>query len=373
MRSLDSKAFLSFVLAGTLSFPAWAGVGPNGAPQYGPQASAQGQSGPQAGMLNYVEGQATLGGQAVAESAVGQAHLQVGQTLATQNGRAELLLTPGVLLRLDRNTSIMLGASGLADSDLTVQSGRVMVEADQLLSANHIVFRSGNALVQPEKNGLYVIDNGQVRVFDGRAEVTLGQKTYTVQGGHQFDLTAAKPKAQGFDKKASQDDFYRWSSLRSSYLAEANADAARGFAQGYYGQSGNYSAYAAPGAGYYAGAYAPGWFWDPYFDAYTWLPYDGIFYSPFGWGFYSPAFWYAAPFYGRFGGYRTFGPGYHPAPAAVRAASQGGVFAQGRYVGNAGAAAVARPAVSGSGFRSGGGFSGGGGFHGGGGGGGGRR
>ena len=28
----------------------------------------------------------------------------------------------------------------------------------------------------------------------------------------------------------------------------------------------------------------------PYCDAYTWMPWDGIFFSPFGWGFYSPGF-----------------------------------------------------------------------------------
>ena len=52
---------------------------------------------------------------------------------------------------------------------------------------------------------------------------------------------------------------------------------------------------------YYAGGpgwYGPGWYWDPWFWSYTWLPGDGIFYSPFGWGFYSP--WYVgyAPYYG---------------------------------------------------------------------------
>ena len=56
--------------------------------------------------------------------------------------------------------------------------------------------------------------------------------------------------------------------------------------------------YAYGGANPYYADDDPGWFWDPYFDAYTWMPWDGIFFSPFGWGFYSPGFAYAAPFYG---------------------------------------------------------------------------
>jgi hypothetical protein len=317
-------------------------------------------------MLNYFEGQASLGGQPLNQNSVGSVRLQAGQSLATQNGRAELLLTPGVLLRLDGNSAVLMNSPDLADTEVTLQSGRAMVEADQLLPANHMVIHEGPATVRLMKGGLYDFDaaHGQFRVFDGRAEVTLAGKTFTVQGGHEFDLNASKLKARGFDKNAAEDNFYRWASLRSSYLAEANADAARGFAQGYYG-----------GPAYYAG-YAPGWFWDPYFDAYTWLPYDGFFFSPFGWGFYSPGFAYAAPFYGYrggyFGGHHVFGPAYRPSAAAVQSAASHG-FASGRVAGSGFASNGARSSggfQGGGGFRGGGGFGGGGGFHGGGGGGG---
>jgi hypothetical protein len=254
----------------------------------------------------------------------------------------------------------MMNSPDLADTDLTLQGGRAMVEADSILPANHMAIHEGPATVRLMTKGLYDFDaaKGQVRVFDGRAEVMIGGKTFTVLGGHEFDLNASKLKARGFDKKAAEDNFYRWGSLRSSYLAEANIDAARGFAQGYYGPGYGYGY-----AGFYGGAY-PGWFWDPYFSAYTWLPYDGIFYSPFGWGFYSPAFVYAAPFYGFRGGLHAFGPGYRP-PAAFTAHGA---------IGGAAAARVGGAGFAGGGFH-GGGFAGGG-FHGGGGfggGGGGRR
>lgn len=366
MRSRKAKALTSLILAGVLCLPAWADVNPKGLPP---------QQGPQPGMLNYIEGQASIGGQALAQNSAGAARLQAGQSLATQNGRVELLLTPGVLLRLDNNSAVQMNSPNIPDTEVTVQGGRAMVEVDQILPANHILIHEGAATVQLMKNGLYDFDttSGRVRVFEGRATATVGGRNFTIQDGHQFDINAAKPKANGFDKKASEDNFYRWGSLRSSYLAEANADAARGFGQGYYGQGNPGNGYAGYGyPGYYAGAYDPGWFWDPYFDAYTWLPYDGIFFSPFGWGFYSPGFWRAAPFYGR-GGYHNFGPGYRPSPAAVQtAASHASGSTQGRVGGNSFAGGGARVGgFSGGGFHGGGGFSGGGGFHGGGGGGGG--
>jgi hypothetical protein len=323
-------------------------------------------------MLNYVEGQASLGGRALSQSSVGSAQWQAGQTLETQSGRAEVLLNPGVLMRIDNNSAVLMNTAGLADTAVAVQGGRAMVEADQVRPENHIDIQEGPATVRLVTNGLYDFDaaHGIVRVFDGRAEVTVAGKTHTLQAGHEFDLSQPKLHARGFDKKASEDAFYRWASLRSSYLAEANADAARGFAQGYYGPG--------PGAGY-GPAYAayspygdgPGWFWDPYYSAYTWLPWDGVFFSPFGWGFYSPGFAYAAPFYGYGfrGGYHSFGPGYQP---SVAARSGGAAQLAGGGVHNFGSSA--RSGFAGGGVRSG--FAGGGGFHGGGGfagGGGGRR
>jgi hypothetical protein len=187
-------------------------------------------------MVNYVEGEASMGQQSLKENMVGSAQLAAGQSLATQNGRVELLLTPGVLLRLDRNSSIVMNSAEVENTDLTVQNGRALIEANEVLPANHIAIHLGPSVTVLEKHGLYDFDaaRGQVRVFDGRVAVTDGDKTLTVLGGHDFDLNASKLKARGFDKKTFEDDFYRWGSLRSSYLAEANMNAARSFAQEHY-------------------------------------------------------------------------------------------------------------------------------------------
>jgi hypothetical protein len=46
---------------------------------------------------------------------------------------------------------------------------------------------------------------------------------------------------------------------------------------------------------YGPGWWGPGWYWDPWFSGFTFLPGDGFFYSPFGWGFYSPLVAWRAP------------------------------------------------------------------------------
>jgi hypothetical protein len=135
-------------------------------------------------------------------------------------------------------------------------------------------------------------------VFDGKAAVMESDGHAEVKAGHEVSLddNSGRLKTYKFDKKANEDgDLYRWSSLRSSYLAEANVDAS--------------ALYANEGIGPWGfGWWGADWYWDPWFDAFTFIPGDGIFWSPFGWGFYSPWWVYASPYYG-WGGY---GYGYRP-------------------------------------------------------------
>ncbi|MGD1092283.1 MAG: hypothetical protein ABSB35_09850 [Bryobacteraceae bacterium] len=315
---------------------------------------------PQPGVINYSEGQAAIGGQPLNANSAGSVKLSAGQSITTQNGKAEILLTPGVFLRVAPNSTVRMISPDLENTVLSVDKGRAMVEVDQVHPANNIRIEQNGASTKLVKSGLYDfdVDHGQIRVFDGQAEVLVGGRNMEVKGEHQLSLNmAGKLKAKKFDRSEFQDDFYRWANLRSSYLAEANVDAARQYNQTMgsgYGYGGGY----APGM-YADGWYGNGWYWDPWFDAYTFLPGDGIFYDPFGWAFYSPGLAWGAPFYGRgYYGYgnRHFGPGYRPSIAAGHGTG---------YLGHAHVASPGYGFSGGGGFR-GNSFAGGGGFHGGG-------
>src|SRR5580704_9896184 len=52
------------------------------------------------GTINYVEGQASIEGRQLNPSFAGNTTLQAGQVLATANGKTEVLLTPGIFVRL---------------------------------------------------------------------------------------------------------------------------------------------------------------------------------------------------------------------------------------------------------------------------------
>jgi hypothetical protein len=284
------------------------------------------------GTVNYVEGQAAMGSQSLDSKSVG-AELAQGQSITTLSGKVEILLTPGVFLRLGPNSSAKLVAAGLTDTQVQLDQGRAMIEVDQIFPENHLRVLAGTFAIDLQKKGLYDFDaaRNQVRVFDGEALASENAHHVELKGGHELNLIAGDVKSHGFDKKGFEDDLYNWSRLRSSYLAEANISQAQVFAGG-------------------SGFFGAGWYWSPWYSAYTFIPGDGFFYNPFGWGFYSPWLVYRAPYYGGhfYGGYRSFA--HYAPPRAFVGGYRGGFVAGGHY----------SPAPT---FR--GGFGGGGGFRGG--------
>ena len=50
------------------------------------------------GSINYVEGNACIGAQDLGPTSPGSVELEKGQTLSTEAGKVEMLLTPGVFL-----------------------------------------------------------------------------------------------------------------------------------------------------------------------------------------------------------------------------------------------------------------------------------
>ena len=236
------------------------------------------------GTLNYLEGQASIGNQSLNPKDVGSAGLQEGDVLETGNGKAEILLTPGVYLRVANNSSVKMISNSLTNTEVSVSGGEAMVEVDELYHENNLRVGQPGTGTKIMTTGLYDFDatNGGVRVFDGKAAVRADDHDITVKKNHELAFNSPKLKPRRFDKDqiAKNDDLYRWSSLRSQYLSDANVDAAKTYyANGWYGP----------------GWWGPGWYWNPWFGGYTFLPASGFFYNPFGWGFYSPLVAWRAP------------------------------------------------------------------------------
>jgi hypothetical protein len=267
------------------------------------------------GTLNYVEGQVAVAGQTVTSHSVGSVQVEPNQVLETGQGRAEILLTPGVFLRVGENSAVRLVSPGLSDTRVEVVRGQAIVEVAELFKDNNLWVMMNGASTRLEKEGLYAFNANSrlVQVYDGQATVQQDDRHIDLKKGRQFAF-GGPWKSTHFDPKAqaAQDPLYAWSNLRSEYVADASMQSARTVFVG--------------GGSYWDG---PGWYWNPYWDMYGFIPGDGIWYSAFGWPFYSP--WAYGFGYGYgFGGY---GHGFY----AVRGHGHvggGAVASSGRFGGS---------------------------------------
>jgi hypothetical protein len=233
------------------------------------------------GVIHFVEGQVTLEGQPVQPKFAEFPDVKNGQTLATQDGRAEVLLTPGVILRIGENSSFKMISNSRADTRLELMSGEAVVEVGELLPSNAITLISGSVHMEILKKGLYRIDAedpGKFRVYDGEARVTGGDQTLVARKGRQV-LLGSVLDMNAFDVK-DMDALMRWASRRSESLAQANVSSARSASS--LGYMGNSFGSAGMGMG--------SWAYNPWYGMFTYMPYgNNMYYNSFGYPFYSPS------------------------------------------------------------------------------------
>lgn len=266
------------------------------------------------GTINYIEGQVSIDGQSLTPKSIGTVDLQPGATLRTDSGKAEILLTPGVFLRLGSNSEVRLVNAGLTDTRVAINRGKALVEASEVHKENHIQIADNKLTTDIKQHGLYKFDadGNSVAVFDGKADVREGDEKIEVKKGKEVDADDARLEPKKFDRDEAKknDDLYQWSSVRSKYLAEASEAATNRIVVHQRSLWGN-----------------PGWYWDPFWGTYSWLP-GSAFVSPFGYSYYSPWSYYRTPaiivprhrFYTR-PAYRA--PGFYRG-GAIRGGMRGG-------------------------------------------------
>lgn len=248
------------------------------------------------GAVNFLEGSVSINGRDVTSSAIGSATLPAGSVLRTASGRAEVLLTPGVLLRIGQNSEVRMLSAGLLDTSLVVDRGVALLEASDLNKETSLHIGSAGLDTAIKDEGLYRFDAGRasVAVFKGKAEVRRNDEKVELKKGKTVTSSPAPLKPEKFDvgEAKKTDELYKWSKVRSEYLSEASeATAQRMIVQ----------------PGLWAGS---GWYWNPWLRTYSWLPSASAMFSPFGYGFYSPWSYYPRPRY-IVPRYRSYPPRIH--------------------------------------------------------------
>jgi hypothetical protein len=244
---------------------------------------------PQPGTLNYVRGSAYLQGRLLNGANLGNQDLAPGQVLNTTTGKAEVLLTPGVFLRLDDHSSVKMLSPDISHTRIEVLSGEAGIEVDQMQPQNDLEIVDQGVTTRMVQRGFYEFsaNPARVRVFTGEAQVETGNGNHQdVKKNHEMIL-GVDARPQSFNSGKAEDALFNWSKLRSHDLAEASRQYA-----GEYG---------------YAGA--PGWYWNPWTPGwdFAWGPRWGWGAPGWGWG----AGWGWGPAWGWGGPAFWGGPVFH--------------------------------------------------------------
>jgi hypothetical protein len=237
-------------------------------------AAAQPVISAQSGTVSLVEGQVYLGDQLLEPSLTKFPDIKQGLVLRTAAGRAEVLLSPGVVMSVGENSSFRMISRRLVDARLELLTGSVVVNAVEIAKETNVTIVCKEATIALSKAGTYRLDAepARLKVFAGLADVEIGGTRVSVSGGKMLTLSGQLASAEKFNKEDT-DSLDHWARRRNELMALANVSAAR--------SANSYGGYGMSGGGL--------WGWNPYFGMYTYIPGSGRFCHPFyGYCYWSP-------------------------------------------------------------------------------------
>ncbi len=269
------------------------------------------------GVVQYFEGAVVLDGKLIEHKAAVFPSLKNGSIIRTEKGRAELLLTPGVYLRVDENSSLRMASNSLADTRLELLDGTAILDNLNANSSDATVLIFRGSEVRFPKPGVYRVDYdlGELQVYSGEAEVAHHGVSSAVDPSHLYYFALELTTSKFGD--GAMDEFYDWARNRSDIIADQNqrASAEQADAEdpdptgglGIFGVPPLYSSpgYATPAPLLGSSIYGSGI--DPYY-LYPPTPYSGF-------GFF-PSILVLAPYRHRPGGSKwPVSAGFRPPPA----------------------------------------------------------
>jgi len=240
----------------------------------GVSAFAQPVISAKSGTIAKVEGQVFLGDQQVEESLTKFPDIKENGVVRTEEGRAEVLLTPGTVLHLGEKSSFRLITNRLIDTRLELLTGSAVVDAEEIAKDTNLTVVCKDGTVVLAKAGHYRFDAepARIKVFAGAADVQIGGQHIEVASGKLLGLSGDTASVEKFDK-TDTDSLDNWARRRGEIMALANISAAKSV----------YNSYSSVGTGGM-------WSWNPYFGLYTYIPGSGRYCDPFyGYCYYSPS------------------------------------------------------------------------------------
>jgi FecR protein len=206
-------------------------------PLLGLPAFAQSVISAHSGVIHFSDGSVFLDDQRVEQKTGKFDQMNNGSELRTQDGRAEVLLTPGTFLRMGANSAIRMVSNQLDDTRVELLSGSAILDqGSDTLAGTAVTILYNLDQVQIKKAGRYRFDSEppQVKVESGAVAVIADGKSVEAGPGYvvpfEGKLTARKllNDSQADDPALSKpgDNLDHWDEARNNSVAESNTDAA---------------------------------------------------------------------------------------------------------------------------------------------------
>ncbi|HUP03736.1 MAG TPA: hypothetical protein VMU19_07090 [Bryobacteraceae bacterium] len=268
------------------------------------------------GMVSYIQGAVYVDDALIPDPIVANfPYVKEGGELRTAEGRAEVAMNPGIMMRVGENSKVRMISDRFIDTRVELTQGAATAQLVEVPKDNQFTLVVKDATIVISRAGFYhfYAEPPSLKVFTGEARVTLNDETSEVSGGHMVALGGGKLSAQKLDKD-DMDALDRWSGRRGELVSAANASAARncGNASGFTGfMTVPMYRFAQGGAipisnGYAASTPCLGnWNWNPYYAMWTYVPFLNRYCDPFwGYCYYNPMgawtyfYQYPAVYYG---------------------------------------------------------------------------
>ena len=175
-----------------------------------------------AGVVQYFEGSVFVDDHPIEHKSSVFTSLKNGSNLRTEKGRAELLLSPGVFLRLDEKSSVRMLSNSLADTRLELLAGSAIVDNLEAKPDHIPVLVYKDFQVRFPKPGIYRLncELEELEAYRGEAEVSHRRATVTVDSLHLYFFMSQL--RTGKLDKGDMDEFYDWARNRGTVLSEEN-------------------------------------------------------------------------------------------------------------------------------------------------------
>ena len=179
-----------------------------------------------AGMINHIEGRVLLQDERLIEVRPSFLHLEAGQRLRTEDGRAEVLFAVGSYLRLGPHSEVEMVSAGLTKASVRLHRGSMIVDAQTVYDEDSLTILLGEAEVRLLKEGLYRLDaldaeDSSLTVVQGDALLVSGDSESTIK--KKRSIRFGKPDEAVVEsrfKHWQEDELAAWHAKRASVIAQ---------------------------------------------------------------------------------------------------------------------------------------------------------